>query len=88
MSAVRNVSHPAPRPGWAKLNPAPVVAAQVLRSEISEPIAAAAAKLVLVRAPSGRETTAMAQVRQHMEADGLATAWLTLTEPTMTYRVS
>ena len=62
-----------------KLNPPAVVAMQVLRSVISEQIATAAVKLVLVRAPAGfGKTTAMAQSRQRMETDGVATAWLTL----------
>ena len=62
-----------------KLNPPAFVATQVLRTAISEQVAAAAVKLVLVRAPAGfGKTTAMAQSRQRMEAEGIATAWLTL----------
>jgi len=68
-----------PRILETKLNPPAVVVTQVLRTAISEQIAAAAVKLVLVRAPAGfGKTTAMAQSRQRMEADGVATAWLTL----------
>ena len=68
-----------PRILETKLNPPAVVITQVLRSAISEQIAAAAVKLVLVRAPAGfGKTTAMAQSRQRMEAEGVATAWLTL----------
>ncbi|MDM0071412.1 LuxR C-terminal-related transcriptional regulator [Variovorax sp. J31P207] len=62
-----------------KLTPPAVAVTHVLRTEISEQIAAATVKLVLVRAPAGfGKTTAMAQSRQRMEADGVATAWLTL----------
>ncbi|CAN7772462.1 LuxR C-terminal-related transcriptional regulator [Variovorax sp. LjRoot84] len=70
---------PSPRILETKLNPPASVATQVLRTAISEEIAAAAGKLVLVRAPAGfGKTTAMAQIREHMNAQGIATAWLTL----------
>ena len=63
----------------AKLNPPAFVAAQVPRTAIGEAIAAAAVKLVLVRAPAGfGKTTTMAQLRERMEAQGIATSWLTL----------
>ncbi len=62
-----------------KLNPPAFVATQVPRTAISEEIAAATVKLVLVRAPAGfGKTTAMAQIRERMDAQGIATAWLTL----------
>lgn len=62
-----------------KFNPPAFVVTQVLRTAISEEIATAAVKLVLVRAPAGfGKTTAMAQSRQRIEASGVATAWLTL----------
>ncbi|NUT13334.1 MAG: helix-turn-helix transcriptional regulator, partial [Cupriavidus sp.] len=55
------------------------MATQVLRSAIREEISGSAVKLVLVRAPAGfGKTTAMAQIREQMDAQGLATAWLTL----------
>ncbi|MBS0343187.1 MAG: helix-turn-helix transcriptional regulator [Proteobacteria bacterium] len=64
----------------AKLSPPAFSANQVLRREIRERIGgSAAAKLVLVRAPAGfGKTTAMAQMREQMDAQGVATAWLTL----------
>jgi LuxR family maltose regulon positive regulatory protein len=62
-----------------KLNPPAFVATQVPRTTIGEEIAAASVKLVLVRAPAGfGKTTAMAQIRERMEAQGTATAWITL----------
>lgn len=62
-----------------KLNPPVVLATQVPRSAIREEISGSAVKLVLVRAPAGfGKTTAMAQMREQMEAQGVATAWLTL----------
>ncbi|MDP9993725.1 LuxR family maltose regulon positive regulatory protein [Variovorax boronicumulans] len=68
-----------PRILETKLNPPAFVATQVPRTAIGEAIAAAGAKLVLVRAPAGfGKTTAMAQIRERMEAQGTATAWLTL----------
>lgn len=75
-----------PPPAWAlpriletKLNPPAFVATQVPRTAIGDGMGAAAVKLVLVRAPAGfGKTTAMAQMRERMEAQGIATAWLTL----------
>ncbi len=68
-----------PRILETKLNPPAFVATQVPRTAIGEQIAAAPAKLVLVRAPAGfGKTTAMAQMRGRMDAQGIATAWLTL----------
>ncbi|MDP9901075.1 LuxR C-terminal-related transcriptional regulator [Variovorax ginsengisoli] len=62
-----------------KLSPPATVVTQVLRTAISEQMAAAVVKLVLVRAPAGfGKTTVMAQCRERVEADGVATAWLTL----------
>lgn len=70
---------PTPRILETKLNPPAFVATQVPRTAIREEVAAAAVKLVLVRAPAGfGKTTAMAQIRERMEAQGIATAWLTL----------
>lgn len=63
----------------AKLNPPVFMATQVLRGAIRDKVSGSAVKLVLVRAPAGfGKTTAMAQIREHMDAQGLATAWLTL----------
>lgn len=69
-----------PRILETKLNPPAFVATQVPRTAIGEAIdAAAAVKLVLVRAPAGfGKTTTMAQIRERMDAQGTATAWLTL----------
>ena len=51
----------------------------MLRHAISDQIASAVVKLVLVRAPAGfGKTTTMAQSRLRMESHGKATAWLTL----------
>ncbi|QNK69547.1 LuxR C-terminal-related transcriptional regulator [Variovorax sp. PAMC26660] len=74
------MSPPTARILETKLNPPASTATQVPRTAISEEIAAAATvKLVLVRAPAGfGKTTAMAQIRERMEAQGIATAWLTL----------
>ncbi|SEL98880.1 LuxR family transcriptional regulator, maltose regulon positive regulatory protein [Variovorax sp. YR750] len=70
---------PTPRILETKLNPPAFVATQVQRTAIGEEVASAAVKLVLVRAPAGfGKTTAMAQIRERMEARGIATAWLTL----------
>lgn len=70
---------PTPRILETKLNPPAFVATQVPRTAIREEVAAEAVKLVLVRAPAGfGKTTAMAQIRERMEAQGIATAWLTL----------
>jgi LuxR family maltose regulon positive regulatory protein len=63
----------------AKLNPPTLAETQVLRMAIAAEIASTPARLVLVRAPAGfGKTTAMAQARQRMVEQGLATAWLTL----------
>ena len=63
----------------AKLNPPVFMATQVLRGAIRDQVSGSAVKLVLVRAPAGfGKTTAMAQIREHLDAQGLATAWLTL----------
>jgi LuxR family maltose regulon positive regulatory protein len=71
--------HPTPRILETKLSPPAFVATQVPRAALGEGAAAAAVKLVLVRAPAGfGKTTAMAQMRERMEAQGIATAWLTL----------
>ncbi|MBS0453791.1 MAG: helix-turn-helix transcriptional regulator [Proteobacteria bacterium] len=68
-----------PRILETKLTPPVFLATQVLRSAIHEQISGSAARLVLVRAPAGfGKTTAMAQLREHMDAQGIATAWLTL----------
>ncbi len=73
------MSPPTPRILETKLNPPAATATQVPRTAIREEIAAATVKLVLVRAPAGfGKTTAMAQIRERMEAQGIATAWLTL----------
>jgi len=62
-----------------KLSPPAIAPTQVLRAAICERIAATAVKLVLVRAPAGfGKTTAMAQSRERIEAQGIATAWITL----------
>ncbi|MEJ8851813.1 LuxR C-terminal-related transcriptional regulator [Variovorax rhizosphaerae] len=62
-----------------KLNPPAFVATQVPRRAIGDEIAAATARMVLVRAPAGfGKTTAMAQSRARMEERGTNTAWLTL----------
>jgi LuxR family maltose regulon positive regulatory protein len=71
--------HPTPRILETKLSPPAAVATQVPRAALGDSAAAAAVKLVLVRAPAGfGKTTAMAQMRERMEAQGIATAWLTL----------
>ncbi|MGT2512037.1 hypothetical protein [Cupriavidus basilensis] len=53
---------------------------QVERRAICDAVCAAGfVKLVLVRAPAGfGKTTAMLQCRARLDADGVATAWLTL----------
>ena len=64
---------PTPRILETKLNPPAFVATQVPRTAIGEEVASAAVKLVLVRAPAGfGKTTAMAQIRERMEARGIA----------------
>lgn len=52
----------------------------VLRQAVTERIErAAAARLVLARAPAGfGKTTALRQIHEHLEAAGVATAWITL----------
>ncbi|KQP13308.1 LuxR C-terminal-related transcriptional regulator [Pseudorhodoferax sp. Leaf267] len=68
-----------PRIFEAKLSPPSVAHTQVLRTAIGDAIAGTAARLVLVRAPAGfGKTTAMAQALQRLDAQGTATAWLTL----------
>lgn len=64
----------------SKLAPSVQRAAEVQRARLPERLArAAAVKLVLVRAPAGfGKTTAMVQLREALEKDGVATAWLTL----------
>ncbi|MBO9641742.1 MAG: helix-turn-helix transcriptional regulator [Pseudacidovorax sp.] len=64
----------------AKLSPPAAPAAQVLRQAIARQVhEAARARLLLVRAPAGfGKTTAMRQMRDRFEAEGIATAWLTL----------
>ncbi len=70
----------APAVPAAKLNPPLGRPGHVPRQAIAERVAgAAAAKVVLVRAPAGfGKTTAMVQARERLEAAGVATAWLTL----------
>lgn len=64
----------------AKLAPLVQRAAEVRRSGVAERLArAGSVKLILVRAPAGfGKTTAMVQLRELMDARGVATAWLTL----------
>jgi LuxR family maltose regulon positive regulatory protein len=64
----------------AKLNPPSVSSSQVERAAVhARVLGAPSARLVLVRAPAGfGKTTAMIQMRRHMEEQGAATAWLTL----------
>ena len=63
-----------------KFNPPPATATQVPRDAVGARIRAAGpVRLVLVRAPAGfGKTTAMAQARDRLAAEGIATAWLTL----------
>ena len=62
-----------------KLTPPVFMSTQVPRTAIREDIAGSAVKLVLVRAPAGfGKTTAMAQIREGMDAQGIGTAWITL----------
>lgn len=79
------VSHPVPSAttppiSSAKLAPLVQRAAEIRRDRLAERLArAASAKLVLVRAPAGfGKTTAMVQLREALENNGVATAWLTL----------
>lgn len=76
---------PSPRPGsgyvpQAKLGPPRTVAAQVVRSAVAARWPdVQCARVVLVRAPAGfGKTTAMRQMRERLQAEGQATAWLTL----------
>lgn len=64
----------------AKLRPPMLTPFQVERRAICDAVCAAGfVKLVLVRAPAGfGKTTAMLQCRARLDADGIATAWLTL----------
>ncbi|KJK26326.1 LuxR family transcriptional regulator [Burkholderiaceae bacterium 16] len=64
----------------AKLRPPMLTPFQVERRAICDAVCAAGfVKLVLVRAPAGfGKTTAMLQCRARLDADGVATAWLTL----------
>jgi LuxR family maltose regulon positive regulatory protein len=58
--------------------PAPV-ASQVARDGLCDAVCQGLGQLVLVRAPAGfGKTTAMAQARERLEREGVATAWLTL----------
>ena len=63
-----------------KFNPPPATATQVPRDAVGARIrAAGTVRLVLVRAPAGfGKTTAMAQARDRLATEGVATAWLTL----------
>lgn len=52
---------------------------QVLRQALCETVRRASGQLVLVSAPAGfGKSTAMAQARERLEADGMPTVWLTL----------
>jgi len=64
----------------AKLTAPSPVATQVIRKALCNKVCAAdAARLILVQAPAGfGKTTAMLQFRARLEAQGAATAWLTL----------
>lgn len=64
----------------AKLAPLVQRSAEVRRDRLADRLArAGAVKLVLVRAPAGfGKTTAMVQLREALQAHGVATAWLTL----------
>lgn len=62
-----------------KARPPAQSANHVLRLSLCEAIAKAQGQVTLVRAPAGfGKSTVMAQSRQQLEADGVATAWLTL----------
>ena len=69
-----------PGPLSSKLSPPLARASQVPREAVVRRLAeAGGVKLVLVRAPAGfGKTTAMVQARDHLAAQGVATAWLTL----------
>lgn len=63
----------------AKFHAPQPVASQVARERLCQAICQGEGQLVLVRAPAGfGKTTAMVQARERLEADGVATAWLTL----------
>jgi LuxR family maltose regulon positive regulatory protein len=64
----------------SKFNPPGTNASFVRREGITERVErAAAAKLVVVRAPAGfGKTTALRQIHEQLEAAGVATAWITL----------
>ncbi len=64
----------------AKLTPLVQSTTEVRRARITDCVSGTGmSKLVLVRAPAGYgKTTAMAQIREALQARGVATAWLTL----------
>jgi LuxR family maltose regulon positive regulatory protein len=64
----------------AKISPPIAAAWQVPRQRVLDAVEAApGARLILVQAPAGfGKTTAMAQIRARMDADGARTFWLTL----------
>jgi LuxR family maltose regulon positive regulatory protein len=64
----------------AKLNPPVPAPAQVARTALLELVRGAPlARLIVMRAPAGfGKTTAMTQLRDRMEEQGLVTSWLTL----------
>lgn len=64
----------------SKFNLPGTSASLILRQAIAERVArAAAARLILVRAPAGfGKTTALRQIHDQLQADGIATAWITL----------
>ncbi|MFT3818906.1 MAG: LuxR C-terminal-related transcriptional regulator [Rubrivivax sp.] len=62
-----------------KFSPPAADRRQVPRQALCSDIVATPARLVLVRAPAGfGKTTIMAQTRQRLAHDGIATSWLTL----------
>lgn len=63
----------------AKFLPPAGQSIQVLRQALCEAVRRASGQLVLVSAPAGfGKSTAMAQARERLEADGVPTVWLTL----------
>lgn len=80
LPAMRVISAPDRRLLGSKLQAPTAGGHQVPRQAIVDAVAASAgAKLVLLRAPAGfGKTTAMLQCRERLEAEGVATAWLTL----------
>ncbi|RYZ13427.1 MAG: helix-turn-helix transcriptional regulator [Comamonadaceae bacterium] len=64
----------------SKFNLPGTSASLILRQAIAERVSrAAAARLILVRAPAGfGKTTALRQIHDQLQADGIATAWITL----------